>query len=87
MGTAGEALEHLLGLLRSGGLAVDTALAHHFGVAADHRPPIRFGQHRPSLAERVRDRVVFRLVVPGRDDVERDPELLEDLPPPRRGRG
>jgi len=36
---------------------------------------------------RMRDRIVLRLVVLGRDDVERDTELLEDLPPPRRRRG
>ena len=39
------------------------------------------------LAERVRDRIVLDLLVAGRNDVERDAELLEDLPPPRRGRG
>jgi hypothetical protein len=35
----------------------------------------------------MRDGILFSLLVVGRDDVERDPELLEDLPPPRRRRG
>jgi hypothetical protein len=34
----------------------------------------------------MRDRVVLGLLVARRNDVERDPELLEDLPPPWRGR-
>jgi len=31
------------------------------------------------------DRILLRLLVTGRDDVERDAQNLEDLPPPRRG--
>jgi hypothetical protein len=31
----------------------------------------------------MRHRIVLRLLVMRSDDVERDPQLLEDLPPPR----
>jgi len=84
---AREALEHLLrgfGALR---LAVDAAGADDLGVAAEHRAAVRPGQRRARLAERVRDRILLRLLVVRRHDVERDAELLEDLPPARRGRG
>ena len=87
MGAAREALEHLLGVLRPGWLAVDTPIEQNLGVAAHDRAPVGLREHRPRLAERVRDGIVLRLLVLRRDHVERDPELLEDLAPPRRRRG
>ena len=42
---------------------------------------------RPRLAEGMLDGIAESLLVARRDDLERDPEQLEDLPPARRGRG
>jgi hypothetical protein len=84
---AGQAVEHLLRVLRAGGLAVDAAAAQHLRVAAQHRTPVRLGEHRPRLADRVRHRILLGLLEPRRHDFKRNPELLEDLPPARRGRG
>jgi len=72
---------------RAGGLAVDPSATHHLGFAAQHRTPVRLREHRSCLAEGVRDRILLRLLVFRCDDLERDPELLEDLPPTRRRRG
>ena len=47
----------------------------------------RLARHRARLADRVLERVVAQLLVARRDDVERDPQLLEDRAPLRRGRG
>jgi hypothetical protein len=82
MRATGEALEHLLGVLGAGRLAVHPAGVDHLGVAAEHRTSVGLWEHRPSLAQRVCDRILLCLLVPRSDEVERDPELLEDLPPP-----
>ena len=86
MRSAGEALEHLLRLLGARRLPVDAAVEDDLGVAAEHRPAVGRREHRARLADGVRDRIVLRLLVLGRDDVERDTQQLENLAPPRRGR-
>ena len=86
MRAAGEALEHLLCFFGAARLAVDPPVEDDLGVAAEDRTPVRLGEHRSRLAERVGDGILLGFVVLGSDDVERDPELLEDLATPRRGR-
>ena len=81
----GEPLEHLRGLGRVARLADQLAVEEHLGVDAEHRPARR---RRPSAPCRRRARAVAvrRLVEVGRDDLERDRELLEDRAALRRRR-
>jgi hypothetical protein len=87
----GQPLQHPLGLRHGRRLAEDRATDLHRRVDAEHGP-VRAAQvrDRPRLAARMlADEVVdicvrrVVLVVLGRDDVEREVELLEDRAPLR----
>ena len=85
MRSAGEGLEHPLGVGRVGGLAEDRASERNGGVDGDDKPLARLPGHRARLAERVLAHEVGSvgarqvvLLVVRRDDVERQSELLED---------
>ena len=81
-----ERLEHLRRVGRVARLADPAAAADDDRVDAEHRPPGPVD--RPRLAGGVLERVaVGRLDEVGRDDLERDRELLEDRPALRRRRG
>ena len=87
---AGELLEHLLGLGRVRRLAEDLPAERDGGVDAEHRPLAGLRRDRARLAARVLahepDRVGLRRVlldVRRREDVVRDPELVEDHAPLR----
>ena len=67
------------------GLAVHAPVAKHLRVAAEHGSVVE-RPDRPRLPERVLDGIALRLLVVRNHDVERDPQLLQDLPPPRRRR-
>ena len=90
MRLAGELLEHPLRLVGVRRLAEDLAAERDRGVDAEHRPVARLRRDRARLPARVLahelDGVGFGRVVldvVGRDDVEGDPELLEDRAPLR----
>ncbi len=82
---AGELLEHVLGLACVRRLAVEPVAEPHRRVDTEHRPLAGQLRHRPRLAAGVLadelDGVGIRRVVLdvlGRNDVEGQPELLED---------
>ena len=82
---AGELLEHPLGLGRVRRLAEDLAAERDGGVDAEHRQLAGLPRNRAGLAACVLahelDHIGFRRVllhVVGREDLVRDPELVED---------
>ena len=84
-----SALEHRLGLAASAGLPNSPPSQHHGRVDAEHRPvagAVRTDRALPARARHGIDVAGRSLVVVGRDDVERDPQLLEDRAPLRRRR-
>src|SRR4029077_14668200 len=79
----GKRLEHSLGLAGVRGLADRLAGADDDRVHAQHGP--RAAVDRASLAGGVLDRIAARLLLVVRaDDLEGNPELLEDRPALRR---
>ncbi len=88
MRAPGEVAQHPGGILQVGRLAVHTAVERHRGVHAERHAP--FPMRRVRLPLRVRAHELGGLDAGGVpldvrrfDDVERDPELLEDRPPLR----
>ena len=77
-----ETLEHRPGLGGVGRLAEDGAVQHDHRVDAEHErlAPV----DGSGLADRVLDGIVADLLVGRSDDLERDPQLLEDRPSLRR---
>src|SRR3954468_23620821 len=93
MRLAAQLLEHPLRVAAVGGLRVDASTEHDGRVDAEHRPAARVCCNRARLAEGllahellcIRCRGIV-LDVLGRDDVERNAELLEDCATLRRRR-
>ena len=90
----GEALEHQLGVALALGLAEDRAVEHDRGVDPEDRAIAGQPGHGSGLPLRVRadelDRIGARrvvLLIAGRGDLERDPELRQDRAALRRRRG
>jgi len=88
-----ERVQHLLGFLGAGGLPEHAPLQVDGRVDPEDGPLVRLAD-RPGLSrcmsahefDDVRVGWIMFLIV-GHGELERDPELLEDCPPLRRGRG
>ena len=79
-----ERREYLRRFRRRSCLSEPAPVQEHVRVHAEHDATVAVD--RPRLPRRVLDRVVADLLVPGRDDDERDPELLQDRATLRRRR-